>query len=113
MLPIFVWLPETACEPAYGHVIITREANSTNHLVLSAYFAACEQDDKGRATLRRINGHVEGYDVEAEYAIVKNTILEERSITASMGQEGGSFKDIMTSYIECLKGTNLVRMMQG
>jgi hypothetical protein len=75
----------------------------------SAYFAARDQDDKGRATLRRINGNIEGYDVDAEYAIVKNTILEERAIKASMGLEGGGFKDVITSYLECLKGVNLVR----
>ncbi|OBU00900.1 hypothetical protein VE01_00842 [Pseudogymnoascus verrucosus] len=62
MLPIFIYLPETA-----------------------AYFAARGQDEKGKATLRRVNGNVEGYDVDAEYAIIKNTILHERAIDEEIG----------------------------
>ncbi|EEY17267.1 sugar transporter [Verticillium alfalfae VaMs.102] len=49
MLPIFLWLPETA-----------------------HYYAERDLDEKGRASLDRVNGQVPAYDVDAEYAIIKN-----------------------------------------
>ncbi|KAH8585378.1 general substrate transporter [Bisporella sp. PMI_857] len=86
MFPIFLYLPETA-----------------------AYFAARDQDEKGKATLRRVNGNVEGYDVEAEYTIIKNTILHERQINEEVGGAGMGWKRMLYSYVECFKGTNLRR----
>ncbi|KAJ3549491.1 hypothetical protein NM208_g479 [Fusarium decemcellulare] len=82
MLPIFVWLPETA-----------------------AYYAARDQDEKGKATLRRVNGNVPGYDVEVEYAIIKNTILEE----AHESRDTGGFKELLGSYKMCFNKANIRR----
>ncbi|KAF4472617.1 sugar transporter [Fusarium albosuccineum] len=82
MLPIFVWLPETA-----------------------AYYAARDQDEKGKATLRRVNGNVPGYDVEVEYAIIKNTILEE----AHESKDTGGFKELLDSYKMCFNKANIRR----
>nr|XP_036575076.1 MFS alpha-glucoside [Colletotrichum truncatum]KAF6781586.1 MFS alpha-glucoside [Colletotrichum truncatum] len=88
MLPIFLWLPETA-----------------------AYYAARDQDEEGKATLRRVNGSADGYDVEVEYSIIKNTILEEKreKFEQGNGEDGQSFKEVMDSYVECFRGTNFKR----
>lgn len=47
----------------------------------AAYFAARGLDEKGKATLRRVHGGVTNYDVEVEFAIIKNPILEEQQLT--------------------------------
>ncbi|RTE77765.1 hypothetical protein BHE90_007770 [Fusarium euwallaceae] len=85
MLPIFIWLPETP-----------------------AYYAERDQDEQGKKTLSRVNGGVQDYDVETEYAIIKNTILEERSQREENGQ---SFADIISTYLACFKGSNARRTL--
>ncbi|KAH7381064.1 general substrate transporter [Cadophora sp. MPI-SDFR-AT-0126] len=67
MLPIFLWIPETA-----------------------AYYADRDEDDRGKDSLRRINGSVEDYDVDSEYAVIKNTILEERQSMEAIGNNAAS-----------------------
>jgi SP family sugar:H+ symporter-like MFS transporter len=86
MAPIFIYLPETA-----------------------SYFAARGEHDKGRATLQRVNGNVEGYDVDQEYAIILNTIEEERRSREYLDYNPNSVREILTSYIACFRGTNLKR----
>lgn len=77
----------------------------------TAYYAARDQDERGKATLTRVNGKVPGYDVEVEYAIIKNTITEERraNLENNGGKESLTFKEILDSYVECFRGTNLKR----
>ncbi|KAH7361326.1 sugar transporter [Pyrenochaeta sp. MPI-SDFR-AT-0127] len=86
MLPIFIWLPETP-----------------------AYFAARHLDDEGRATLRRVNGGISGYDVDVEYNIIKNTIREEQQ--NSEETDPGHFSGIVRSYIDCFRGPDLWRTL--
>ncbi|KAJ0419747.1 MFS general substrate transporter [Aspergillus carlsbadensis] len=88
MLPIFVFLPETP-----------------------AYFAERGQDERGIKTLARVNGGVEGYDVEAEYAIIKNTILEERQARQEFGQENMTFSGLLRSYMACFNRQNARRTL--
>lgn len=66
-------------------------------------------DEKGRASLRRINGNVEGYDVDVEYSIIKNTILAERRELDGLETEDHSFRQLIYSYIQCFKGPNARR----
>jgi SP family sugar:H+ symporter-like MFS transporter len=73
---------------------------------IKAYYAAHDQDDRGKASLRRVNGNVEGYDVDAEYAIIKNTILEERKELDALEINDKSTRQLLHSYIECFKGKN-------
>ncbi|KAM0325873.1 hypothetical protein ACHAQA_007176 [Verticillium albo-atrum] len=84
MLPIFFWLPETP-----------------------AYYAARGEDDKGIATLRRVNGKVPGFNVEEEYAIIRHTVIEEQG--ADKETEAHSFKQLTRSYAECFNRQNLRR----
>ncbi|ORY25553.1 general substrate transporter [Naematelia encephala] len=86
MLPIFVYLPETA-----------------------SFYAARDQDDRGKAVIRRVNGGVPGYDVEAEYEVIKNTILQERQMRADLGVADDNFRDILRTYLACFRGPNLKR----
>ncbi|KAM6522876.1 hypothetical protein FALCPG4_012491 [Fusarium falciforme] len=86
MLPIFLWLPETP-----------------------AYYAERDMDEQGKKTLERINGNVEGYNIEVEYSIIKNTILEERQLQRELGQDKMTFKDLVRSYIECFQRANIRR----
>ncbi|KAH8810798.1 general substrate transporter [Xylogone sp. PMI_703] len=88
MLQIFLWIPETP-----------------------AYYAEHDQDEKGKAALYRINGHVEGYNVEVEYAVIKNTILEEHQELQSLGMNNRSFKHLLRSYVECFRGPNARRTL--
>ncbi|KAL7940835.1 general substrate transporter [Trichoderma barbatum] len=88
MLPIFLWVPETP-----------------------AYYAERDYDEKGKASLRRVYGNVEGYDVELEYAIIKNTILEERRRLHSLGLNDTGLKHLVRSYVECFQGPNKWRTL--
>jgi hypothetical protein len=76
-----------------------------------AYYAERDYDEKGKASLRRIYGKVEGYDVEFEYAIIKNTILEERRRLHSLGLKDGGWTQLVRSYVECFQGPNKWRTL--
>jgi hypothetical protein len=76
-----------------------------------AYYAARDDDVKGKASLQRINGNVQGYNVEEEYSIIRNTILEERADLQALGVEQGGFKQLIRSYIQCFQGRNAVRTL--
>ncbi|EKG12548.1 General substrate transporter [Macrophomina phaseolina MS6] len=86
MLPILIWLPETA-----------------------AYYAIRGQDDKGKATLRRVNGGVPGYNIEAEYAIIRNTTLEELHRQQELQPQG--WRQLLDSYLEVFRGPNARRTL--
>lgn len=76
---------------------------------MPTYFAARNMDDAGKATLRRVNGGIANYDIDAEYAIIKNTILEEQA--RSIELEPGSFKGVIQSYLDCFKGPDFMRTL--
>ncbi|KAI9162757.1 substrate transporter [Paramyrothecium foliicola] len=86
MLPIFLWIPETP-----------------------AYYASCDQHEKGKASLRRINGKIEGYNVETEYAIINNTIMEERREQQGTANQG--IKEVLQSYAQCFHRQNARRTL--
>ncbi|KAM5353514.1 hypothetical protein ACJ41O_000164 [Fusarium nematophilum] len=88
MLPIFIWLPETP-----------------------QYYAERGQDDNGKKTLRRVNGNVVGYDVDTEYAIIKNSILEQRKRKNELGETDLGWKGLARSYVDCFKGVNAKRTL--
>jgi hypothetical protein len=89
MLPIFLWLPETA-----------------------QYYAERDMDERGKKTLARINGGVPGYDVETEYAVIKNNILDQRRIRQELGEDKSvGWEQMLKSYVECLKGVNAKRTL--
>ncbi|KAL4878200.1 MFS general substrate transporter [Aspergillus karnatakaensis] len=89
MLPIFMWLPETA-----------------------QYYAERDLDDRGKKTLCRINGNVPGYDVDNEYAVIKNNILDQRRLRQDLGEDKEvGWKQMLKSYVECLKGVNAKRTL--
>lgn len=44
-----------------------------------------------------------------EYAIIKNTILEERREMQELGLNNQNFKQLVRSYVECFKGINAKR----
>ncbi len=58
-----------------------------------------------------MNGGVDGYDVEVEYAIIRNTIMEERRQRAELGIDDQSFKSLIRSYIACFQGPNARRTL--
>ncbi|ODO00044.1 hypothetical protein I350_06667 [Cryptococcus amylolentus CBS 6273] len=88
MLPIFLWLPETP-----------------------SYYAARGLHDQGKAVLRLVNGNVEGYNIDAEYQVIRNTIEDEQERMTALGEDGQSWRGILNSYGECFKGTNLKRTL--
>lgn len=84
MLLIFLWLPETP-----------------------SYYAARGLHNQGKAVLRRVNGNVKGYHVEAEYEVIKNIIIEEQERLELLGIKDQSWRSILKSYVECFRGPNL------
>ncbi|KAF9878618.1 hypothetical protein CkaCkLH20_04110 [Colletotrichum karsti] len=88
MLPIFLWLPETP-----------------------AYFAERDQDETGKEILRRVNGNVEGYDIETEYTIIKNIVLEERRVRQEFGFDDMGLKQVLLSFAECFNRSNVRRTL--
>lgn len=76
-----------------------------------AYYAEKDQDELGKNTLRRVNGGVESYNVEVEYTIIKNTILEERRLREEFGLDSRTFADIARTYAACFQGSNLRRTL--
>lgn len=110
MLPIFLWLPETPGEPYRRGFLSTRTHGwilLTHH---AAYFAARGLDEKGKATLRRVHGGVANYDVEVEYAIVRNTILEEQQ-HLSDETSPNNISGVLRSYLDCFRGPDLRRTL--
>lgn len=81
-------------------------ANRPHH---AAYFAARGLDEKGKATLRRVHGGVANYDVEVEYAIVKNTILEEQQLSDETSPH--NISGVLHSYLDCFRGPDLRRTL--
>lgn len=57
--------------------------------------------------LRRVYGNVPGYDPEKEYAIIKNTLLEERQKDKENAVKG--FRNVIHLYLECFRHGNLKR----
>lgn len=51
------------------------------------------------------------YDIEIEYAIIKDTILEERREMQRLGLDNQNFKQLIMSYVECCKGINAKRTL--
>jgi hypothetical protein len=83
MLPIFIYLPETA-----------------------QYYAVKGEHDRGKAALRKVNGGIPDYDDELEYAIIRNTIEEEVSNNEEV-DTGSNLGQIVKSYIACFRGVSL------
>lgn len=68
-------------------------------------------DDKGKNALHRINGNVDGYDVEVEYSIIRNTILEENRLQREFGNNDMTFRKLVLSYLECFDRANVRRTL--
>lgn len=67
----------------------------------TAYYAARDMDERGLAVLRKINGKVEGYNVDAEYAIIRNTILHEFKRDEARTSDRQGWKEVLRSYATC------------
>lgn len=109
MLPIFLWLPETPGEPYLTDRLSARSHSWISLICHVAYFAARDLDEKGKATLRRVHGGVTNYDVEVEYAIVKNTILEEHHLSDETSPH--NISGVLRSYLDCFRGPDLRRTL--
>jgi hypothetical protein len=72
------------------------------------YYAIHGMDDKAKQVMERTYGKVEGYNIEAEYAIIKNTLNEERSQNSFQ-----TTRDVINSYLLPFKGRDKWRLMAG
>lgn len=70
------------------------------------YYAIHGMDDKAKKVMQRAYGKIAGYDIDTEYAIIKNTLAEERSQTSF-----ASTADVIRSYLEPFKGRNKVSLV--
>lgn len=116
ILPIFLWLPETPGEPPYQTLLSSLSScfvcKARNWISLTdhaAYFAARGLDEKGKATHRRVHGGVANYDVQVEYAIVKNTILEDQQLSDETSPH--NISGVLRSYLDCFRGPDLRRTL--
>lgn len=64
-------------------------------------------DEQGKAALRRINGKVKGYDVDHEYAIIRNTIVHELKSNEDGRSQG--WKNVLKSYAMCFSKQHVRR----
>ncbi|KAF4980631.1 hypothetical protein FZEAL_3380 [Fusarium zealandicum] len=74
-------------------------------------WAERDQDEQGKKTLGRVNGKVAGYDVDAEYAIIKNSILEQRRRENELGETHLGWRGLAKSYVNCFSGVNAKRTL--
>lgn len=67
-----------------------------------------DQEEKAKAVLTRVYGKVKGYDVDNQYAIIKNTLQSE-----SVGKESNytSLGDVFRSYAQLFKGADKVGLL--
>jgi hypothetical protein len=79
--------------------------------VRTAYYAERDDDERGKAALKRVYGNVDGYDLQVEYAIIKNTIIEEVRSRQEYEQANLTPKQFLLSYMECFKSSNIRRTM--
>lgn len=86
---------------------VTTSAHSLTYH--AAYFAARGLDDKGKAALSRVHGGVVNYEIEVEYAIIKNTILEEQQRSYEMDPR--TISGVLRSYLDCFRGPDLRRTL--
>ena len=90
----------------FRYVVLHHEIRHLIPIVL-AYYAIRDQDEKGKKMLRRVYGNVPGYDVEKEYAIIKNTLIEEKHKDKEDKVRG--FRNIIDLYLMCFRHGNLKR----
>ena len=64
-----------------------------------------DKDDKAKKVMHRAYGKIKGYDIVAEYAIIKNTLAEELAQNTYT-----TFRDVLKSYLACFSGRNKVRL---
>ena len=112
MAPIFIYLPETACKCFQGVIDTFLLEHTQDCSRVIAYYASRGLHEQGRKTLQRVNGGIPGYDVELEYAVVVNTIEEERRERSD--EDNISLTDVrglLRSYADCFRGVNLKRTL--
>ena len=72
------------------------------------YYAIHGMDDKAKKVMQRAYGNVPGYDIDAEYVIIKNTLNEERA-----QNDFHTTKDVLRSYLSPFQGRNFFRLLAG
>ncbi|ORX39544.1 general substrate transporter [Kockovaella imperatae] len=72
------------------------------------FYAIHDQDEKAKKTMRRAYGKIENYDIDTEYAIIKNTLMEERAQNSY-----GTLQDVLKSYVAVFQGRNKWRLIAG
>ncbi|RSL48990.1 hypothetical protein CEP54_012648 [Fusarium duplospermum] len=95
-------------------LLICEKQNPMNYkmpILTQWYYAERGQDENGKKTLARVNGKVAGYDVDTEYAIIKNSILEQRKRKNELEETDMGWKAVAKSYVDCFKGVNAKRTL--
>ncbi|GFZ46073.1 hypothetical protein JCM24511_04319 [Saitozyma sp. JCM 24511] len=68
-----------------------------------------DKDERGRAIVARLNGGIEGYNVDFHYEIIKRTVERERAISKALhGESLGFWQDVWATR-EIFMGVNGVR----
>jgi hypothetical protein len=62
-----------------------------------------DMEDKAKKVMTRTYGNVQGYDIDTEYSIIKNTLDEERAQNSY-----SNFRDVVKSYLSVFKGSGKV-----
>ncbi|WRT64411.1 uncharacterized protein IL334_001343 [Kwoniella shivajii] len=70
-----------------------------------------DRHDEGRAIVERLNGGIEGYNIDFHYGIIKRTVAHERALKESMfGKDRGFLKSILDAR-EIFVGSNGMRTL--
>jgi hypothetical protein len=73
---------------------------------VSGWCANHDKDERGRAIVARLNGGIEGYNVDFHYEIIKRTVERERAISKALhGESLGFWQDVWATR-EIFMGVN-------
>ncbi|WWD19437.1 hypothetical protein CI109_103897 [Kwoniella shandongensis] len=75
------------------------------------WYANHDQHEKGRAVLQRINGKIQGYDVDYHYGLIKQTVEVEREVALELHGPSKGIWDDIKSFKEVFTGVNGFRTL--
>jgi len=78
----------------------------------SPYWCATHGDhDKGRAIIKRLNGGIDGYDVDFHYNLIRRAVEKEKSFQKQIDGDTTGFLQELANVKEVLVGINGVRLV--
>jgi SP family general alpha glucoside:H+ symporter-like MFS transporter len=71
------------------------------------------QHERGRAIIQRLNGGIDGYDVDFHYNLIRRAVEKEKSYQKQIDGDGSGFWQELANVKEVLVGVNGVSLGSG